>query len=302
MRRNPNDTQDASANLFLLYKNLLPEAKVNFIPKAECLFTSEDVKKDIERDRYTLLEINTNDVLGNFINSSYNKDGDSYRSPWSNTYFPNSDNAKLLPKDLRQLEIKMNNLVKDHTKLYYNQSAVSSVYVELVGETLSSGFICAILIKNTLNNLEKLKSASLDSICIVKVSFVSGAADKGKLKAQYNANCKMIYNLVFDGFSNCSFKGDISTESVESITIKEHLDNQSHCENIGNIFEEKENIMRRELSEICFKNFPNKMGDIRNLFYLGKNNCDYNILGDLNQQLGGEIGHLRENLFSKGAA
>lgn len=44
-----------------------------------------------------------------FLKHEYNRDGDSYRSPWSNNYFPASPEASFYPSDqLRQMEIKAN--------------------------------------------------------------------------------------------------------------------------------------------------------------------------------------------------
>lgn len=44
-----------------------------------------------------------------FLKHEYNRDGDSYRSPWTNTYFPASSDATFYPSDdLLQLEQKAN--------------------------------------------------------------------------------------------------------------------------------------------------------------------------------------------------
>ena len=64
-----------------------------------------------------------------FLKHEYNRDGDSYRSPWSNTYFPASPNATLFPsKHLLRLEKKANEVFATYVQLYYDY-ATSSVYV-----------------------------------------------------------------------------------------------------------------------------------------------------------------------------
>ena len=63
-----------------------------------------------------------------FLLCDYNRDGDSYRSPWSNTYFPPLEDGILPSKALRKVEIEMNELVKFYTEMYY-EGGISSVYL-----------------------------------------------------------------------------------------------------------------------------------------------------------------------------
>ena len=63
-----------------------------------------------------------------FLLCDYNRDGDSYRSPWSNTYFPPLDDGILPSKALRKIEMEMNELVKFYTDMYY-EGGISSVYL-----------------------------------------------------------------------------------------------------------------------------------------------------------------------------
>jgi capping protein beta len=52
------------------------------------------------------LEEETDTATGKkFLKHEYNRDGDSYRSPWSNTYYPASPDATFFPSEqLLQLE------------------------------------------------------------------------------------------------------------------------------------------------------------------------------------------------------
>jgi len=52
-----------------------------------------------------------------FIKSEYNRDGDSYRSPWSNQYFPKIEEALYPSNKLRDLEIKANYLFDEYRRL-----------------------------------------------------------------------------------------------------------------------------------------------------------------------------------------
>jgi capping protein (actin filament) muscle Z-line, beta len=46
-----------------------------------------------------------------FLKCEYNRDGDSYRSPWSNQYFPEASEEAVYPSnDLLQMEQKFNDV------------------------------------------------------------------------------------------------------------------------------------------------------------------------------------------------
>lgn len=70
-----------------------------------------------------------------FLQCEYNKDGDSYRSPWSNKYFPpveaddDPDYQPIYPSpDLLEMETKANDLFFRYCKLYYDSDFKTSVY------------------------------------------------------------------------------------------------------------------------------------------------------------------------------
>ena len=66
-----------------------------------------------------------------FLLCDYNRDGDSYRSPWSNVYFPKLDAAEpgFYPSEfLRKLELNMNEAFDQYRELYY-EGGISSVYL-----------------------------------------------------------------------------------------------------------------------------------------------------------------------------
>lgn len=247
-----------------LYKFIYPEAKQEFLTKLKTISEIPSAISYLEQDMNESLEINNNDILGPFISCSYNKNEDSYRSPWSNTYFPDTKNEHVLSTEIRKLEEELNKLVKNYTKFYYNQTSVSSVYISLSGELVSSGFTCIILIKNNIENLPKIKSAVLESICIVKVNFKKGVH---KFEASYEFNSKMRYNINFNGFKNCCLKGDITNEKIiEHQPLREYLDYGIHCFVIGSNFEKMEKKMRKNLGDVCFKNFPNSLDENRHCF------------------------------------
>jgi capping protein beta len=95
------------------------------------------------------ISICNDDSIGLFIKSDFNRESDSYRSPWSNKYFPEVEVPKFPPNELRELEIILNKLFKIYTRFYYGETAVSSVFVWEQGDSIENGFACALLVKNS---------------------------------------------------------------------------------------------------------------------------------------------------------
>jgi len=58
------------------------------------------------------------DAQGNtYLNCDYNRDGDSYRSPWTNEYDPPIDDGVLPPAELRRLEMAANDLFNSYREM-----------------------------------------------------------------------------------------------------------------------------------------------------------------------------------------
>lgn len=78
-----------------------------------------------------------------YLCCDYNRDGDSFRSPWSSRYDPDLPDGTQPPTKLRELEIRANEAFNTYRQLYYN-GGLSSVYLwELDG----AGFAGVVLFK-----------------------------------------------------------------------------------------------------------------------------------------------------------
>jgi len=81
------------------------------------------------------------------LKHEYNRDGDSYRSPWTNTYYPENPDCSFFPSEqLLKMEKKANELFTMYVKLYYD-FALSSVYFN---DTEEPGFNACYLIKKEI--------------------------------------------------------------------------------------------------------------------------------------------------------
>merc|ERR1712232_1379564 len=86
-----------------------------------------------------------------YVLSEHNRDGNSYRSPWTSKYDPPIENG-LQPSDrLRSIELDLNVAFDKYREMYFGKSSVSSVYLwdgSGVGE--GSGFAGCVCIVNQI--------------------------------------------------------------------------------------------------------------------------------------------------------
>ena len=90
-----------------------------------------------------------------YLKCEYNKDGDSYRSPWTNQYFPaieieEGEEEPVYPSaHLREMEEKANDIFQRYAKLYYDKDFLTSVYFF---DTDGTEFVTAWLVKKSTQN------------------------------------------------------------------------------------------------------------------------------------------------------
>jgi capping protein beta len=194
------------------------------------------------------------DPKGEFIMCEQNRDGDSYRSPISNNYFPPTDDAKYPSEPLRKLEETLNKMFKIYVRLYYTPSTLCSVYCWELGETLSEGYGVAVLIKNSLTDQKKINTGSWDSSNLITVTFEDESS--GKKKAKYNlistVNLAMSFNSKICG--KVCLSGTITRSSHFDKIVNDYTNDEAHITNIGVLVEEMENSIRNTLDTVyCMK-------------------------------------------------
>lgn len=126
-RLNPKDTSTNISRLIALSPSLTDD-----------LLESVDVPLTVRTCSKTSRE---------FLCCDYNRDGDSWRSPWSNEFEPHQDGGDeeggVVPSErLRKLEVKVNEAFDVYRELYF-EGGQSSVYLWDVDE----GFAGCVLLK-----------------------------------------------------------------------------------------------------------------------------------------------------------
>ena len=213
------------------------------------IYDNDDLLNEFLQKVDNRTKVCQDDPKGELIMCEQNRDGDSYRSPITNQYFPPTEDAKYPSAPLRKLEETLNKMFKIYVKLYYSTSTLCSVYCWELGESLSEGYGVAVLIKNSLTDQKKINSGSWDSSNLITVTFDESS---GKKQAKYNlistVNLAMSFNSKICG--KVCLSGTIARSSHFTKEVKDYTNDEAHIGNIGVLVEEMENSIRNTLDTV----------------------------------------------------
>lgn len=179
-----------------------------------------------------------------FVLCDYNRDGDSYRSPWSNQYFPSMDDGFKPNDKLRELEVAANKLFDIYRKLYFT-TGFSSAYFFETDEKDDMGFGACFLIHKEISQSKRLKKAAWDSIHVFEV-IATGKKDEFTYKLTTTVMIALI--LVDDK--------KIGTSDLSGLRTQQHEKNAvckspaEHIKNMGQMLEDCETRIRNEIEGI----------------------------------------------------
>jgi len=197
----------------------------------------EDLLSSIDQP----LKVATDKKVGkDYLLCDYNRDGDSYRSPWTNTYEPSLEDGAMPSERLRKLEIEANTAFDQYRELYF-EGGVSSVYLW----DLDAGFAGVILIKKAGDGSKKIKGC-WDSIHVVEVQEKSSGRS-AHYKLTSTSMLWLQTNRVGSGTMNLG--GSLTRQIEQDASVSEA---SPHIANIGKMVEEMENKIRNTLNEIYF--------------------------------------------------
>ncbi|XP_053610228.1 F-actin-capping protein subunit beta [Plodia interpunctella] len=205
---------------------------IDLVPSlCEDLLSSVDQPLKIAQDRSTGKD---------YLLCDYNRDGDSYRSPWSNTYDPPLEDGSMPSEKLRKLEIEANYAFDQYREMYF-EGGVSSVYLW----DMDHGFAGVILIKKAGDGSQKIKGC-WDSIHVVEVVEKSSGR---------NAHYKLTSTAMLwlqtnkEGSGTMNLGGSLTRQAEQDSPVSEVT---PHIINIGRMVEDMENKIRNTLNDIYF--------------------------------------------------
>eukprot|EP00761_Pharyngomonas_kirbyi_P011777 gb/GECH01011803.1/.p1 GENE.gb/GECH01011803.1/~~gb/GECH01011803.1/.p1 ORF type:complete len:271 (+),score=59.06 gb/GECH01011803.1/:1-813(+) len=171
-----------------------------------------------------------------YLLCDYNRDGDSYRSPWSNQYDPPLDDGALPPQELREMEIKANSLFDTYRELYY-EGGISSVYFW----ELETGFAACVLIKKDASGQRGVDTGVWDSIHVIDVD------DNGD-SAVYKLTSTIMLSMA-QSKPSLNLSGNITRQAEKQLEVTKY---KTHLVNIGNMVQDMENSLRNMLDTVYF--------------------------------------------------
>ncbi|KAI3850247.1 hypothetical protein MKX03_025581 [Papaver bracteatum] len=180
-----------------------------------------------------------------FIMCEYNRDADSYRSPWSNKYHPPLEDGQQPSATLRQLEIEANDVFAVYRDQYY-EGGISSVYMWEDEE--NEGFVACFLIKKDGSKTGQgrrgyLQEGGWDAIHVIQV----GPEDE--TTAHYCLTSTVMLSLTTNDESSGNFNlsGSIRRQMNLDLAVTD-----GHLCNMGKMIEEMESKLRNSLDQVYF--------------------------------------------------
>ena len=214
------------------------------------IYDNDDLLNEFLQKVDNRTKVCTDDPIGDFIKCEQNRDGDSYRSPYSNTYFPPIEDAKYPMEPLRKLEETLNKMFKIYVKLYYSPSTICSVYCWELGETLANGYGVGVFIKSSLNDEGKKHNGSWDSSNIITVTFEEDEFEKKTAKYHLISTVNLAMSFENKNCGKVCLSGTITRNTRLTKEVDDYINDDSHVTTIGVLVEDMENNIGNALDTI----------------------------------------------------
>ncbi|OCT45719.1 F-actin-capping protein subunit beta [Cladophialophora carrionii] len=217
-----------------------------------------------------------------YLLCDYNRDGDSYRSPWSNEFSPPLDDATYPSDRVRKMEVEANSAFEVYRQMYY-EGGIGSVYLW----DLDDGFAGVVLLKK-----KEGKDAGWDSIHVFEVDERRGGATSSKT-CHYKLTSTVILHLgrESESLGELTLAGSM-TRQVEADLVVESVGangkDGGHVVNAGRLIEDMEGKMRNMLQEVYFGKAKDVVGDLRSVASLTGVNRDRQAQRDVISSMGGK--------------
>eukprot|EP01083_Nonionella_stella_P076796 209426_1 len=202
----------------------------------------------------TPLELDTDEKTGNkFILCDYNRDGDSYRSAWSNEYFPPIDDGDGFKPSgaLRKLEVEANKVFDVYRHQYF-EGGVSSVYMWDLDEAAGSFAACFCIQKDAKGSKEL--AGFKGNWSSVHVFEVNGSGSKDSYNYKLTSTVLVSMPMKVKGLGDIDLSGSVTKQAQKTATLQSFADDkQSHLEIMGPMLEELELDLRGTIEGVYFQ-------------------------------------------------
>jgi len=229
---------------------------------------SPDVEEHLLQRIDQPFTVSKDDFGNSFIECEYNRDGNSYRSPFSNKYIPSLPSSNFFPSyPLREIELLFNKKLNLYTDLYYDSETVGSAYF---WDLDKESFACAVVIRNEVagkrvtqenyTQSKSLTSGEWNSINVVEVTKVE--EDKYKYKCFSTVYIYLNTNLDEKKKDTAEINGfnTYSNEVQKTVDLK----NLKHCHvvNIGELVESNETEIRNNIMDVFLARMDDAISNV----------------------------------------
>jgi capping protein beta len=188
-----------------------------------------------------------------YLLCDYNRDGDSYRSPWTNKYDPPLHDGKVPKPSTRALEEQFHNAFNIYRDLYF-EGGVSSVYLW----DTDDAFAGVVVVKKTQDQTKSGNPMKglWDSIHVFNVEEKGGSADY-----QLTSTIMLSIETNEEKTGMINLSGSLTRQ--ESRDAQPVTKEKTHLMNVGSFIEDLENKMRASLDTIYFSKTKDIVNDLR---------------------------------------
>jgi capping protein beta len=211
-----------------------------------------------------------------YLLCDYNRDGDSYRSPWNNRYDPPLPDGATPSDRLRGIEVSANEIFDIYRDLYF-EGGVSSVYCW----DLETGFAAVVLIKKTQDQSKKGQpmKGTWDSIHVIDIA-------EGKKDAKYKLTSTVMLSIETqtDQTGQVTLSGNLTRQAEQDYQFN---DNNDHVSNIGRMIEDMELKLRNTIETIYFGKTKDIVNELRQLAGVEALNQRKNVAAKITENITG---------------
>jgi len=197
-----------------------------------------------------------------YLLCDYNRDADSYRSPWSSAYDPPLEDGAVPPPELRTLEVAANEVFNAYRAAYY-EGGTSSVYLWQVEGAPAGAFAAAFLVhkgEGSARHGGGVERGCWDAVHVAEVapgapgapsaySLTSTVTLSLALRSPPPAEAAAAPPLALAGEGSLRLAGSLTRTATASALA---ASGEQHLVQLGKLVEESENKLRAALDAVYF--------------------------------------------------
>jgi len=192
-----------------------------------------------------------------FVKCDYNRDGDSYRSPWNNQYTPAAEDVLYPPKRLRDMEVAANAVFEVYRKLYF-EGGISSVYFFETNQNDPECFGASFLIHKDVEAGKAIDKGFWDSVHVFDVS--PDKEKKGFFTYKLTTTVMVSMGMANKDAGDIDLSGNMTRQETQSLACTKE---KPHLMQMGGMLEDMELRIRNTIEGVYIQKTREVVNGIR---------------------------------------